>query len=143
MFCGAFIFSMNLSMQVAGRHLTSAWGCIVAVIHLYNASTKTKFNTVCWPDLDYPISINGEKYLFYGGAPEDSCDYQLKYRLEMRYSLSESAANRRNNQKYATMWRESSITSYLLPKHLKNDTVIIWWLDGESTLAFSISLQQA
>jgi hypothetical protein len=102
MLCGYMIFSMNLAMQNVGRLLAASWGCTIAVLHLYNASRKSKFNKHTWPDLDLLLAAHNENWLFYGGAPKKPIDFYKKFYFSMGNSPQNIVPNRRDNQPHVT-----------------------------------------
>lgn len=61
MLCGAIIFYMNLSMQIAGRFLATASGAIAAYMHLYNASRQSGLNERPWWDMTFLIYVHRER----------------------------------------------------------------------------------
>ena len=96
MFCGAIIFTINLNMQIAGRVLSSSWGAISACIHLYSASRKWKnLNKELWQDMEFLISIHGEEFLFFGGAPKKPYEFLKKFYMSLGNSIQVYARNRR------------------------------------------------
>lgn len=38
--CGAFVFSMNISMQALGRNIAQSWKMTQGALHIYNACAK-------------------------------------------------------------------------------------------------------
>jgi len=70
-------FQVHLSLWETGTALTNIWNSFFATSHLYNmASHEGRLNAaVEWPDLEYLITLHGEKHLFCGGRPAKATEY--------------------------------------------------------------------
>lgn len=98
--------SLDMAFQNPGRFLAASWGGTVVSIHLYNASRKSGLNKEVWEDMEFLISVHGEDYLFYGGAPKKPMDLMKKFYMSMGNSLENMVPNRHNKNVVRSVQRK-------------------------------------
>jgi hypothetical protein len=87
--CGIIQFKLHLFLQQAGITLTTAWGSILYVAHLYHACRQGGYLEEVWPDMELIMDIHTRERIFAGRVPETAAE-SLKC---MTLMLGASATN--------------------------------------------------
>ena len=68
--CGLFQFRLYLLLQDGGISLTTAWGSILYVAHLYEACRQGGYLQQIWPDMEMIMDIHTREQIFSGRVPQ-------------------------------------------------------------------------
>jgi hypothetical protein len=115
---------------------------LLAIIHLYNASRKAKYNDTDWGDLKFLIAVHGEEFLFYGGAPTTPWQFFNKYWMAVGYGMERwipphtrrrAEPTRLKNRRYLNQGKGS--VAKILSYQYIDQTVL---QDGQQEYSFSL-----
>lgn len=100
--CGLILFNFKMRAQELGVTFANAWGSIINTAQIYNAVRQEELLSRPWKDMEMIISLQSEETFFVGERPKGLEEYVRRLELNMGYSATIFAKDRRKNTPIAS-----------------------------------------